>query len=92
VPIHTRLIRFYQLETKSGVLVNELEPNSPAARAGLEDGDVIVGFDGKPISNVDDLHRLLTDEAVGRESKLTVLRRYERFDFNIRPEESPRRK
>jgi S1-C subfamily serine protease len=92
VPIHTRLIRFYQLETKSGVLVNEIEPNSPAARAGVEDGDVIVGFDGKPISNVDDLHRELTDEAVGRETKLTVLRRYERFDFLIRPEESPARK
>jgi S1-C subfamily serine protease len=92
VPIHTRLVRFYQLETKSGVLVNEIEPNSPASRAGIEDGDIIVAFDGKPIADVDDLHRLFTDEVVGREAKLTVLRRYERFDFTIRPEESPVRK
>ena len=92
VPIHTRLIRFYKLETKSGVLVNEIEPTSPASRAGLQDGDVIVAFDDKPIASVDDLHRLLTDEAVGREAKITVLRRYERFDFPIQPEESPTRK
>ncbi|MBC8108948.1 MAG: trypsin-like peptidase domain-containing protein [Anaerolineae bacterium] len=92
VPIHTRLVRFYQLETKSGVLVNEIEPNSPAARAGIEDGDIIVAFDGKPIADIDDLHRLFTDEVVGQEAKLTVLRRYERFDFTIRPEESPARK
>src|SRR3954454_13373505 len=86
VPIHTRLVRFYQLETKSGVLVNEIEPNSPASRAGIEDGDIIVAFDSKPIADIDDLHRLFTDEVVGREAKLTVLRRYERFDFTIRPE------
>ncbi|CAN5621358.1 trypsin-like peptidase domain-containing protein [soil metagenome] len=92
VPIHTRLVRFYQLATKSGVLVNEIEPNSPAARAGIEDGDVIVAFDSQAVEGVDDLHRLFTDEVVGREAKLTVLRRYERFEFSIRPEESPSRK
>jgi S1-C subfamily serine protease len=92
VPIHTRLIRFYKLDSKSGVLVNEIEPASPASRAGLQDGDVIVAFDDKPIAGVDDLHRLLTDEAVGREAKITVLRRYERFEFLIQPEESPARK
>jgi S1-C subfamily serine protease len=54
--------------------------------------DVIVAFDDKPIASVDDLHRLLTDEAVGREAKITALRRYERFEFPIQPEESPARK
>lgn len=91
VPIHTKLVRFYNLETKTGVMIAGVEPNSPAARAGAEEGDVIVGFADKPIKDIDDLHRLMTDDAVGRETKITILRRYERFDFLIRPEESPTR-
>ncbi len=91
VPVHTKLQRFYKLENKTGVLVVGVEPASPASRAGLLEGDIIVMLDDKPITDVDSLHRLLSDEAVGKEMKLTVLRRYERFDFPIRPDESPAR-
>jgi len=91
VPLHTRLVRFYKLEHATGVLVASVEPNSPAARAGVQDGDIIIGFADKTIRDIDELHRLMTDDAVGRETKITVLRRYERFDFLIRPEESPAR-
>ncbi len=73
------------------MLVVGVEPASPASRAGLLEGDIIVMLDDKPITDVDSLHRLLSDEAVGKEMKLTVLRRYERFDFPIRPDESPAR-
>ena len=89
VPIHTKLVRFYKLENKTGVMVAGVETGSPASRAGVQEGDVIVGFDDKPIKDIDDLHRLLSDESLGRDTKITVLRRYERFDFLIRPEESP---
>jgi S1-C subfamily serine protease len=91
VPVHTRLVRFYKLEAGTGVMAVSVEPDSPAARAGLEDNDVIVAFDGKPIRDIDDLHRLLTDETIGREIGVTVLRRYEKFDFSIRPEAQPNR-
>jgi S1-C subfamily serine protease len=72
-------------------LVVHLEKNSPALRAGLTEGDVIVGFDGEPISGIDDLHRVLTEEKVGIKTMLTILRRSEKLTLEIVPEESIRR-
>jgi S1-C subfamily serine protease len=91
VSIHTRLVRFYKLAEKTGILVLGVEGNSPAATAGVRDGDMIVALGDKPVANVDQLHRLLTDRAIGAETTLTVLRRYERFELPIRPVASPRR-
>jgi hypothetical protein len=42
-----------------------VEPESAADRAGLIQGDVLIGFNGVPIGGIDDLHRVLTDERVG---------------------------
>jgi S1-C subfamily serine protease len=73
VPLHRRIVRFHKLDVDSGVLVTALEPNSPAQRGGLREGDVIVGFDGKPIFTIDDLQRLLTGERVGAAWPITVV-------------------
>src|SRR5688500_19102618 len=75
VPLHRRIVRFFNLENESGVLVTGTEPDSPAARAGLHDGDVIIAFNGKPITGVDDLHLLLTGERVNDAATLTIVRR-----------------
>lgn len=88
VPIHRRMVRFYDLPKESGALVLSVEENSPAKRAGLRDGDVIVALEGKPVAGVDDLHRLLTDVRVGVSGNLTVLRRTEKLELRIVPEET----
>ena len=88
VPLLRRIVRFYHLPGESGILVVSIEENSPAQRAGLFEGDVIVGFDGQPIAGIDDLHRMLTEEKVGVRTKLTILRRTEKLDLMIIPEES----
>src|SRR5712691_233972 len=75
VPMHRRVVRFYDLAKESGALVLSVEENSPAKRAGLRDGDVIVALEGHPVAGVDDLHRVLTDVRVGVSCALTVLRR-----------------
>jgi S1-C subfamily serine protease len=87
-PLHRRLVRFYDLPQESGVIVSTVTPGSPAQRAGLREGDVIVALDGKAVAGVDDLHRLLTDARVGVSSSLTVLRWTERLELRVVPEEA----
>ena len=88
VPIHRRVVRFYNLPKETGVVVVGIEPNSPAGRADLREGDVIVALDEKPVAGVDDLHRLLTDVVVGARSTVTVIRYTERLTLTIFPEEA----
>ena len=81
-------MRYYNLPVESGVLVVSVENDSPAQKAGLREGDVIVGYTGKPIAGIDDLHKLLTEKQVEARSMLTIIRRSEKLTIDIIPEES----
>ena len=74
VPLHPRVVRFHKLPSRSGVLVMETEPGSPASVAGLRPNDTIVGFKGHPIATVDDLHKELVASQIGIASPLMFLR------------------
>jgi S1-C subfamily serine protease len=87
-PLRRQLVRYHNLSIESGILVVSIEPRSPAQRAGLIEGDVIVGFGDQAVAGIDALHRLLTHEQVGQRSPLTILRRNEKLTLNIMPEES----
>jgi S1-C subfamily serine protease len=54
----------------------------------MREGDVIVGFDGEPVTGIDDLHRILTDERVGVRSSVTVLRDGDEHVIDVTPGES----
>jgi S1-C subfamily serine protease len=86
--IHRRLVRFHHLPAETGVLVINVEPGSPAARAGLRDGDLIVEYGGQAIAGIDDLHKLLTGTQVGVRSAIVMLRDTEKLRREIVPEES----
>jgi S1-C subfamily serine protease len=88
VPLHRRIVRFYDLPKETGVIVLAAENGSPAQKTGLREGDVIVAFGGQPVAGVDDLHRLLTDTQVAVSSPITILRRTEKLDLEIIPQES----
>jgi S1-C subfamily serine protease len=88
VALHRRLVRFYDLPKESGVVVLSVEDESPARHAGLREGDVIIALEGQPVAGVDDLHRLLTDARVGVRSTATILRRTEKLELSIVPEET----
>jgi S1-C subfamily serine protease len=93
VPLHRRVVRFYNLEVESGVLVVGVEPDSPAGKAGLIEGDLIIGLDEKSVRHIDDLQRLLTEEQVGVDVPMVVLRGTEKLTLRVTPAESaPREK
>jgi S1-C subfamily serine protease len=88
VPIHRRIVRFYGLPLETGVLVVSLEKKSPAERAGLREGDLIVAFNGQPVGSVHDLHKVLVGEQIGVSARLTVIRHTEKLELPILPAES----
>ena len=77
------------LSAEAGVLVIAVEPGGPAARAGLREGDLIVGFSGRPLSGVDQLHKALDEASIGRAHSLTVVRDGGREELEITPKETP---
>ncbi|MBY0524220.1 MAG: trypsin-like peptidase domain-containing protein [Gemmataceae bacterium] len=88
VPLQRSLIRFYNLLLETGVQVVSVEAESPAARAGVQEGDIIIGFDGQDVPNIDALHRLLTEKQVGVAAPLNVIRFPERLSLAVVPEET----
>ncbi|MGE5212774.1 MAG: S1C family serine protease [Nitrospirota bacterium] len=88
VPILRRIVRFYSLPLETGVLVVSVEKNSPAERAGLHEGDLIVAFNGQPIGTVHHLHKVLVGEQIGVSATLTIIRHTEKLDVTILPAES----
>src|SRR6266403_1128475 len=88
VPLHRRIVRFYSLPLETGVLVVSLEKNSPAERAGLRAGDLIVAFDGQHIGSVHHLHKVLVGEQINVSASLTIIRHTEKVDVRILPTES----
>jgi S1-C subfamily serine protease len=88
VPLLRLVIRAHSLASKTGVLVTGVDQTSPAERAGLQQGDIIVAFDGKPITGIDDLHRALVSDRIGVRTVVTVLRGAERLELGVVPEDS----
>jgi len=87
VPLHRRVIRFYGLPVETGVLVIDIEKESAGAKAGLQSGDVIIGFNEEPVPSIAALHKLLLGKEIGVESVLTVIRHTEKLRLSITPEE-----
>jgi Trypsin-like serine proteases, typically periplasmic, contain C-terminal PDZ domain len=83
-----RLVRFHGLPVESGVQVISIEPGSPAQSAGLAEGDIIVDFDNQAVTSIDDLHRLLTEERVGKGALLVALRGPRKVTLSIFPKET----
>ncbi|XHH10349.1 MAG: S1C family serine protease [Candidatus Bathyarchaeia archaeon] len=73
------------LEQETGVMIFSVEADSPARKAGLAMGDVLVKFNGKPVTEFYDLPRLLAEDVVGKEVSLTIIRREKLLEGTITP-------
>jgi S1-C subfamily serine protease len=73
------------IDQDSGVMVFSVEPNSPAKKAGLAMGDVIVKFNEKPVTTFCDLPQLLTEDVIGKKTKLAILREEKLVELTVNP-------
>jgi S1-C subfamily serine protease len=73
-PIPRRHAVIAGVENKMGALLAQIEPDGPAARAGLSPGDVVIKLDGIAINGVDDLIRVLDRDRIDRNVEMDVLR------------------
>jgi S1-C subfamily serine protease len=78
----------FHLAVQGGVLVTDVTPNSPAARANLRPRDIIVAIAGGVVGSVDDLQRQLTEELIGQDAELSILRAGVQQTLVIQPAES----
>ena len=88
VPLSQAQVRYHHLTIKSGILVIGVEPRGPAERAGIREGDVIIGYAGQPVSGIDMLHKLLTENEVGLRSSTSILRGRQKIDLFLVTEEA----
>jgi len=82
-----RYVHFFSLSADSAVRVMEVTPDGPAARAGIEQGDLLVELDGTPCLSIDHLHRQLSLDRIDVPTTVAVLRRDRRIELTLRPVE-----
>ena len=73
------------LEQETGVMIFSVEAGSPARKAGLAMGDVLVKFNGKSVTDFQDLPTLLSEDVIGKETKLTIIRRESLIETTVVP-------
>lgn len=82
------IIHYYNLKNNKALFVISVEPNSPAMRAGIKDGDYILVFNDVPIDSTDQLFKLLTKEMIGSIKNISILRGKQIIELKITPLEA----
>lgn len=85
VPINPKILRHYHLPNTKGLFVVSREPESPAALSQLQDGDIIVSFNGKPVNTLHELFKELTKKEILKAVDVSVIRHTELLHFPIFP-------
>ncbi len=82
-PLDAELAESFGLDRVTGALVTRVLPDTPAEKAGLKRGDVLLSFDGKPVRSVKELQLLVASSPLGEELPLTILREGTRLTLNV---------
>ncbi|MBU0479288.1 DegQ family serine endoprotease [bacterium] len=89
-PVTDEIMDAFDLSTRNGALISDFtSDDSPAKKAGIKQGDVIVEFDGKKIKDSSDLQRIVAHTEIGRKIPITVIRGGKEKDLHIIIEEMP---
>jgi S1-C subfamily serine protease len=77
------------VQDEEGVLIVEVMPNSPAAKAGLKPGDVLVGVAGTPVTEADEVQQQVEATGIGKDLSLQIRRQGQDQALTVRPEALP---
>ena len=88
-PVTQPLAEQFKAKVREGVLVTEVQPNTPAAKAGLHSGDIILEFAGKPVSGPRELQGMVEEVKAGSTQSLTILRSGKRMTLEAVCKEQP---
>jgi len=87
IQLPAQWIQAMELPTRGGIQIQQLENGSPAQQAGLQNGDVIVQFDARPVDSIDLLHKALDEASIGKKVTIWVLRNGALKQFTAIPTE-----
>ncbi len=89
-PISAQLKEALGLKNNLGGLVSDIEPDSPAANAGIKSGDVVIKYNGEEIRDLLHLRSLVARTVINEEVKMTVIRDGKELTLNTTILESPK--
>jgi S1-C subfamily serine protease len=78
-----------RLKVSGGAVVNEVEPGSPAEKAGFQKGDIILDFDGERVRSARQLSRVVHESVPNRSVRTTILRAGQKTELTVNPEPQP---
>lgn len=85
VDLVPRLRSFHALPNKHGLFISKVASGSPAEKAGVQDGDILITFNDQPVETSDELFKLLTEDKIGQFQYIGVLRNNYKAEFRITP-------
>ncbi len=88
VPVSQSIRHHFGLAARTAVRIADVEPDSPAAHAGVSSGDLLIRIDGAEASGIDALHRWLTEERIGQPVMLELVRQGRHIRTTASPRES----
>ncbi len=92
VSLNQQIAKHYNLPVERGVLVIRVTPNSPADKADIRRGDIIIEFDNKHISGIEDLQKILVEKKHGCKCEATILRKLRKLKTTVTLEREPENK
>jgi len=88
-PLEQNLAEKFGVRTHQGVVIAAVQPDTPAAEAGLKPGDVVLEFAGKSVDDPKELQQAVDQSAIGKKQNLTLLRDGKRMTLEVTPREQP---
>ena len=91
IDINPKVKHYFNLSNKKGLFVTRIEPESPASRSQLQEGDIIINFNGHPVNSTHELFKELSKKEILTIVDISVIRRTEVLNFTVAPLEARNR-